>query len=698
MKKLITILALLVSTYTFATKHYFSSSTGNDITGTGTTVLPWASLAKASTALSTDTVYFKAGDTFAGQLKPASNSTTFDSYGVGANPIISGFISIPSWTLVSGSIYKATPNAGFKPNHNCNVLTINGVPQAVGRTPNVGSYFTYSGLTTTTITSASFAGAFAVMKGAEVVMKNNSYSASKGTITSQSGTTLTYARTYAIDNAIYATPSPTATTNYGCFLQRFVGSLDQQGEWYYNDTTNEVRMFSSVNPSTLNVKMSYVDTLVNLSTRTGIKLNHLTLEGASVYAVFSSSSTDLVIRNCSFLNNTRGVHMWFAHHPIIDSNYFKHSFNNAIVLKGQSTTASKQMNITNNYIDSTGMLIGMGLQWSDYNLKAVIAFTTDSTAGGNYVNITGNTIKNTGYSGIQFQGSNVTIRRNIVDSFCSKLQDGGGIYTFSNNQSLETRNFVNRLIDSNFISNALGGFWGTAGDLSIDVVGAYDDDQAAHTNWLHNTIWNIPGPAMQMNTPHDNIFRDNVVYNCTQFMSLNKRHVAEVYNNFIDNNIFYQKLSTQLAWISFDDGLNAPTSHTYVETIRFIAAITDNYISDRSPTGYTYYYDVIYGDTATGYTGPNNISLATWQASPFFQGAGSILPPLTLTNSNTAIYTNPTSSASTKLFTGARKMAPDGTVYDNSITLAPFSSMVLIDDGTAPISGTTRTFYIRRLP
>ncbi len=698
MKKLITIVFLLVNTFAFATKHYVSSLTGNDGNTGLTTGSPWQSLAKVN-ALSTvlgDTVFFRAAETFKGQLKPLTGNVVFDRYDVGANPIISGFSLVTAWTLIAGNIYRATPNISFPIKASCNIFTINGYPKAVGRTPNAGSYFTYSSASSTTITSASFAGSYAAMTGAEVCFKNNSYSASKGAITSQSGTTITYAKTYGIDNNDPITPGPVSSANYGCFLQRFVGSLDQDGEWYYNASTNEVRLFSTVNPNTLVTRMSYIDTLVNLSAKSNITLNHLTLEGGNVYGVYSSGSTNITVKNCSFINNTRAIHMWYAHHPIIDGNTFKHSFNSAIMIKGSSTTSSKQINITNNNIDSTGLLIGMGLQWSDFNLKGIIAFTNDSTAGGNYLNIIGNVVRNTGFDPIQFQGSNVIVRRNITDSFCSKLQDGGGIYTFTKNSALNTINYVNRLIDSNFISNALGAAWGTAGDTTLDVVGAYNDDQAANTTWIHNTIWNIPGPAMQMNTPHDNIFRDNVVYNCKYFMSLNKRHVAEVYNNFIDSNTMYQKFSTQANVLSFDDGLNLPTPHTFEETLSGIATITNNYISNRLNAGYTYYYKTTYN--VGSYIGPNNITLATWRAPNISQEAGSVLPPLTLTDDNTTLYGNPASTSKVVSFEGLSKMAPDGTIYNNSVTIPAFSSIILIDNGLAAVPGTTRTFRIKRLP
>jgi hypothetical protein len=118
MKHLLIILLLSsFATSTFATNHYFSSSTGSD-SNPGTITQPYASISKASAIFSTlspgDSLLFKAGDTFTGELiaSASGNSSSqivISSYGTGALPIFT-ITPTTGWTLVSGSVYSKTVN------------------------------------------------------------------------------------------------------------------------------------------------------------------------------------------------------------------------------------------------------------------------------------------------------------------------------------------------------------------------------------------------------------------------------------------------------------------------------------------------------------------------------------------------------------------------------------------------------------
>jgi hypothetical protein len=94
--------------------YYVDSANGLD-SNPGTLAEPWQTIAKVnSTTLSPgQSVAFKAGGVWREQLTvPASgtagNPITFTSYGVGAQPIITGANVVSSWTLASGTVYQAT--------------------------------------------------------------------------------------------------------------------------------------------------------------------------------------------------------------------------------------------------------------------------------------------------------------------------------------------------------------------------------------------------------------------------------------------------------------------------------------------------------------------------------------------------------------------------------------------------------------
>jgi len=105
-----------------ATTYYVSSSTGNDANGGTSSGAAWQTVAKVNgqTFLPGDSILFKRGDVWNESLAPASsgssgNPITFDAYGTGAAPNLTGYYAVPStaWVLVTGNAWKAAVPAGY---------------------------------------------------------------------------------------------------------------------------------------------------------------------------------------------------------------------------------------------------------------------------------------------------------------------------------------------------------------------------------------------------------------------------------------------------------------------------------------------------------------------------------------------------------------------------------------------------------
>jgi hypothetical protein len=139
MKCKLLIIFLLGYVSTFATRYFVGSGGSNNNNGL-TIGTRWLNFAKVNsfTFASGDSVLLQTGDVFVGPYIPRSNGVTLSSYGSGSKPIITGLTTITGWTETSpGShLWDAKPSVTLKAN--CNVLTVNGYPQAVGRYPNVG--------------------------------------------------------------------------------------------------------------------------------------------------------------------------------------------------------------------------------------------------------------------------------------------------------------------------------------------------------------------------------------------------------------------------------------------------------------------------------------------------------------------------------------------------------------------------------
>ncbi len=119
--RLVFFLPLMFSAGAWATTYYVSSSTGND-TNNGSALAPWQTIAHVNgqTFQPGDSILFKRGDIWNESLAPASsgrsgNPITFDAYGAGAAPNLTGYYSVPTtaWVQVTGNAWKAPLPATF---------------------------------------------------------------------------------------------------------------------------------------------------------------------------------------------------------------------------------------------------------------------------------------------------------------------------------------------------------------------------------------------------------------------------------------------------------------------------------------------------------------------------------------------------------------------------------------------------------
>lgn len=682
MKAFFTIAGSFFCSSIFATNYYVKIGGNNNLSGKDINNA-WATIAKVNSFTGFnvgDTVKLEGGSTFIGPLIPPRNGVAgkpfvITSYGIG-EAIITGFTTLTGWTSLGGNIWECTPSPQLR--STCNILTFNNVPQQIGRTPN-SSYYTYQSATTSQLITSAISGA-TNYTGAEVVMRCNAFVMQRMTITSQSSTsssvTFNYSRTaLGMDNANPKSPEK-GSSNYGFFLQRFAGSLDQQGEWYYNPTTHKMRVYSTSNPSGFTIKASYIDTLVVLGSRSYITLDNISIEGAGVYGVYGnvSSTGNLAIKNCSFNNNTRAIYLWNCFASYVINNTVNNSFNVGILIFNRQ---QKQMTIDTNTVTNTGILVGNGIFPSNENLCALVTDESDTTPGTNFARIRRNVIRNVGYMALKFKGSNVRVSQNITDSMCRHIDDGGGIYTFINNQSVNTQYERNRIVDSNFISNNFGAPAGT-NRTTPDAVGYYMDDQASYVNGYHNTIWNISGNGAQFNNPYNMTFWDNTIYNADYAVSINMKPFGPLTNNKVTRNIAYQKTTTQYNFVHTNSNLSKPTPITITQSMQRMAFIDTNWISNIKTAGYSFYYST----DGVNYTFPSPYTLATWRSN-IFHDIVSILPPTVVTATNTNFYTNKTDTVRVIRFDGLSKVDPKGMVYNNIAAVPQWSSLILIDNGNA---------------
>jgi parallel beta-helix repeat protein len=109
MKKLLTIITVLISFSVNATDYFVSNLTGSDVNAGTTLCAPWQTIAKVNSSSFNpgDRIFFKRGEEWREQLTIPSSGTsgnviTFSAYSTGADPIINGADLKTGWTARGG--------------------------------------------------------------------------------------------------------------------------------------------------------------------------------------------------------------------------------------------------------------------------------------------------------------------------------------------------------------------------------------------------------------------------------------------------------------------------------------------------------------------------------------------------------------------------------------------------------------------
>ncbi|WP_394767505.1 right-handed parallel beta-helix repeat-containing protein [Ferruginibacter sp.] len=673
MKQLL--LLLLIFNITIAeSKNFYISAKGSDSNTGLTQAAAWQTITKLNASFGAiapgDSILFKCGETFYGSVilgksGTSGNPIVLGAYGNGSQPVISGLTPLSLWTAIGNGVYQA-----FAPavKNAVNMVTINNIPQEVGRYPNSdsanGGYLTvtaYSGNT-----SMSSAGLGSVdWTGAEVVARKMSYIIEKNRISAQSANTVSYIQTIQTINPRNSnTPPPTfpISPGFGLFIQRDARTLNKFGEWFYDSTGHVMKMyFGTTDPGSFTIQASSVDTLINIESHTNITVTNLNLTGANMAAVFFHDGSNVSVTKCTITNSgAKAIYGWYSFNTLIDGNLINYSLCGAIDVRGPATNVT----ITNNSIKNTALFTGMSSFYDPADGNAIYVGVSMGAR------VSHNNVDSTGYNGIHFDGSYVNIDSNYINYYCANRNDGGGIYTFNSPNT-------NRTIRNNIITNGVFVPFGT--QEQTDAQAIYLDGGARGVEIKNNSVSTIGGTGFGifMNSPKDVVVRDNTVFNCNGWYV--GRQLNDSMSNFsLKKNIIFNTVATQTAALHTHSGLNTittPVVKNIQQSLQLLGAVDSNCYNFVTPTPFYWYYATTIGG---GFTFPPSASFATWQSYTGLDAHSSLAPANTFANQR--FEYNATSTSKT-ITLDAIYVGVDSAVYNGSIILQPYTSAILIKSG-----------------
>jgi uncharacterized repeat protein (TIGR02059 family) len=645
LKNALIIVFLIFSTIASATDYYISSA-GNDTNNGLSSTTPWKTIAKVNSSFSImkpgDRILFNRGDTFYGTLtvtKPGSagNPITIGAYGTGTGPIITGFTTISGWTNETGGIYSKTISCESNPN----LITIDGVQYAMGRYPNAGTNLIIdSHSTNVSITDADLNPAVTDWTNAEVVIRKNEYIMDRCRITNHTSHTLTYTDANNSDNA---------TDGYYYFIQDDLRTLDQFGEWYYDGT--KLYMYFGIDAPTNHIVE--VPTLNRLVYIKGyfpyITIDGLSFKGANNEVIYFYAADYGIVKNCD-IDFAGGNGIWMkSANGLIDNNIINHVNQDGILNLRNAT-------ITNNTIKNVGVIEGIGGAGSMTN--GINNQASDCL-------IQYNKIDSVGANGIHFGGTGTTgisIKNNVISNFALIMNDKGGINTGGdwNNHTFNSQS----VIDGNIIFNGIGKLGKSS--YGFLVQGIYLDSYSSGISVTNNSIYHCSGKGIMLSNASNITLQNNTCYdNAVSMYFLEWSDTNTISYITMEDNIFFAKNADQIT-LKVQSNFGTLGNFGTADRNYYARPIDDN----------------ITINTYEGQLDNNRWqlrTLANWQ-SYTGKDANSHKSPIAITNTNDIVFEY-NASKTNKIITLDQPMIDvKGLKYINSITLLPFTSVVLMVD------------------
>lgn len=645
----LTLVLIIFCPFANATNYYFSTS-GNDANNGTTTSTPWQTIAKFNSVFASkspgDNFLFNRGDVFYGTLIISRSGSvglpiTIGAYGTGANPVITGFTAVTSWTNLGSNIWEST--SAISTLSTCNKVIINGTDVPMGRSPQTG-FFTISSATSTSITSPSLNSAVTNWTGGQVVVKIIRDLHAISTISSASGSTINFGSI------------TTPTAGWGFFIQNNVQTLTYQNAWYYNSSTKKIRIYSTVSPA--NVQVSTVPELVTASGRSYVTFDGLYFTGSNASAIHvTASSHNITVSNCTFVSCGQDG---FQGDGVVTNvnltNNTAYDCNNA-AFASYDGAVDVNWSITGNTTLRTGLNLGM---------RQARAFGAIHSIGDNCL-IQYNNVDSSGYSGIQFIGNHVRCLNNFINHSTMVLDDGGGIYTNGTG--------TQKVIAGNIVLNSIGAPSGTNQPAQYFGNGIYLDDNSTLDTVINNTSAGNSGSGILLHNGANNYIRNNTCYDNYNiagsgidrgaiFMEADAGSTTPFRNNKINANIFFSKQTVQYSLFYWNQISAADT--------KLYGTSDSNYYAkpiDSSQTLRTFI-----GSTTTFY------NLNQWRTFAT-QDAHSNITPLPVSDINYILFKYNATSSPVTFSLPYNCIDVKNVSYSGSITLQPYTSAILIKNG-----------------
>lgn len=702
------------------TTYYVSASMGNDANDGLSEEAPFQTIAKVNElALEPgDTVCFRCGDTWRAEMLTIIHSgsadapLTFRSYPANCDnkPVISGAQPVNGWAAESSTVavadLSAGANAGRFP-HGINQVIRDGSRLPLGRWPNRdtsnGGYSTIDGnpdaktLVDNELPAINWTGAIAHIKGMRWYILNR-------VVAGVSGTTLSLEE----DAGCWGNDC----TEWGYFLNNHRQTLDQEGEWYYDEATQKLYLFTTTVPADGEVEASVVfegDTEfqggIILGEHLKAHISYVVVENFDIRHWFANGVTTpknlesddnhhLTIHNIDITDvDKTGLKLATWVWKASDGNNGWRG-GNALEIANMTIDGANHFGIDSyahsssfhdNIVRNIGLIENVGASGLGCGFASGGGGCTEN-GNGIRVKLGGdlhsahsnvferNRVERVGYNGFDIFGHSNTLRKNVIIEACTSKGDCGGVRTFGRT-SLQETGVYNLTIADNIIINTIG-----------------------NTDGANSTYHPLFGMGLYIDSySRDVTITGNTIISSTIDGILFQRSTGSIENNTLYANNRGTMGRGQVGLYKDETLISSHTGNTLyalksnAKTLS-VGSVTNVTSSDNNRFFHPY--------IATHISADGTKTLAEWQAlSGLDANSQEVWFTLGETEApRSRIFYNDTNEAKTIDLGNRVYLTLDQEDVQGSIVLQPFTSQILVDNGEVTSPGPTATPTVSPTP
>ena len=611
MKNACLIICIIFFAFNCLATNYYVSNVGNDNNNGKSDAKSWKTIDRVNVQklLPGDTVFFKSGDVFSGEI-------VIKYSGREKKPVITGTVSLGNWQPYKEGIQLANIAA---PVYN---LYVDGEIQTNARFPNSGLLkMDGGGGNRNAFIDNDLTQKDDYWNGATIHFRTwdweyrtsvvKDYSAKKVTIEDSSTNNL--------------------SAGWGYYFDNKMEELDTLKEWFFDKTNSRLYykpVANDLSKHTVEATVYEAGFTINEKVK-NIHINNLNIRQFQNYGVLAKGANEnIVITN----NRLEKINLTAINFNLASKNCL--AGNNQIrYINGRGISALEPENISiiENNISQIGNIPGYGI--SGVNGMIGIAIenvekiktASDPIAINNLIR--GNVIDSTGYVGIRMDGAKSVMEQNIVSNTLIQLSDGAAIYCWAKDGKYYT---YDNIIRNNIVFNITGNNIGTPFESNPIANGFYIDNNCYNILIESNTVFNSTGSGIHINSDaYDNLVKGNTVYNCQAAVSIAEwAKVNSTFGNRIEYNILFatnklQRCASLSNWLlPSTKRLGTFNNNTYVNVTEPFVFSESYLAADRSVKVLNEYsfdgWKKNYGfDEQSKYIG-NGHALAQYQRSAIF--------------------------------------------------------------------------------